>query len=182
MKYVGNCKSVINWDEVIESIKDSAPSYIGPSHKEGDGIPGLDEVTDLWKQAGFKTIHEDPNGTVGWDMFLSGKDFDERIAEKFIDFVGLKSYSSCWISRINVGMMAPWHWDVNDDEERLSLEEDKRRFHCHIGKPKHGHILLLGDNCLYNQEQGSVYEWDSRKEWHAGMNCGLEPKYLFNIW
>jgi len=180
MKFIGNCNSLIDWDKVIASL--DKPSYVGPSHKKGDNIPGLDEVTDLWSRANFKTVHEDPTGTVGWDMFISGKDFDERITEKFLDFIGLQEYNSCWISKIEVGKMAPYHWDVNDDEEQLSSRNDIRRFHCHIGKPKHGHVLLVDGQCFYNQEQGNTYEWPSRKSWHAGLNCGLEPKYILNLW
>jgi hypothetical protein len=182
MKYIGNCSNIIDWDDVITSLENVKPSYVGPSHKKGDNIPGLNEVLDIWERAKFKTVHEDPNGTVGWDMFISGKDFDERITEKFLEFVGLTEYTTCWISRINIGRMAPWHWDVNDDEEQLSQQPEKRRFHCHIGKPRHGHIFLLEDRCFYNQEQGATYEWPSRKLWHAGMNSGLTPKYLLNLW
>lgn len=180
MKYVGNCSNIIDWNQVIADIEHQTPTYIGPSHKEGDPIPGLDEVTDMWKRAGLVTVHN--GGTVGWDMFVSGKSFDERIVEKFLDFVGLESYTTCWISRIHIGCMAAWHWDVNDREVELAKEPEKRRFHCHISKPAFGHALMIDDKLLYNQEQGAVYEWPSRKSWHAGANCGLVPKYLFNLW
>lgn len=178
-QYVGKCLT-IDWNQLIKDIENTEPTYIGPSHKEGDPIPGLEEVIGVWNRAGFKTVHE--GGNVGWDMFVSGHAFDSSIAEKFCKFVGLDSYNSCWISRIHIGNFSPWHWDVNDDEEILSARTDIRRFHCHISPPAHGHILIVENKCFYNQEQGSVYEWPSRKSWHAGMNCGLTPKYLFNIW
>lgn len=179
---IGNCSSIIDWDGVIASIKNQTPAYVGPSHKKGDNIPGLKEVTDLWGRAKFVTVHEDPtHGTVGWDMFFPGQ-FDVSVVDKFAEFVGLENWTSAWISRINIGRMAPWHWDVNDNEESLSKITNIRRFHCHIGKPTHGHILLVEKEAFYNQPQGEIYEWPSRTAWHAGMNCGLEPKYLFNIW
>jgi hypothetical protein len=182
MKHVGNCNNIINWDNVIDSIKYQTPAYVGPSHKKGDPIPGLEEVVDIWDRSKFVTVHQNPkNGTVGWDMFLPGQ-FDPAIADTLAEFVGITKWRSAWISRINIGLMAPWHWDVHDDEEELSKIKGIRRFHCHIGKPAHGHILLLEDEIYYNQQQGSTYEWPSRTSWHAGMNCGIVSKYLFNIW
>ncbi len=180
IKHIGNCSHIIDWNRVIQDLENRTPSYIGPSHKQGDSIPGLDQVTNIWDRAGFKTVKE--GGTVGWDMFLSGIDFDSTIADKFAEFVGLEKYNSCWISRIHIGRFSPWHWDVHDNENDLSKRTDIKRFHCHIGKPAHGHVLIVEDKCFYNQPQGEIYQWPSRTSWHAGMNCGLIPKYLFNMW
>ncbi len=180
IQHIGNCSHIIDWDEVIRHLETQVPAYVGPSHKQGDGIPGLESVTDLWNRAGLKTTKD--GGTVEWDMFLSGVNFDSSIADKFAKFVGIDRYNSCWISRINIGRFSPWHWDVHDDEENLSKRTDIQRFHCHIGKPAHGHVLIVEDKCFYNQPQGEIYKWPSRTTWHAGMNCGLVPKYLFNMW
>jgi hypothetical protein len=175
IKYLGNCN--IDWNSVIASIEHQQPTYIGPSHKAGDPIPGLNEVTDLWTKANYKTV--DQGGTVAWDMFLPGTNFDYDIVSQFAEYVGVKEYNSAWISRIWPGRFAPVHWDVNDDEATLP---DCVRYHCHIGPPAFGHIFIADNTCLYNQEQGSVYQWSSRKLWHAGTNCGLVPKYIFNFW
>jgi len=180
LERVGNCSKIIDWNEVIKEIAEQQPAYIGPSHKEDDPIPGLKEVTDLWKRSGFKTVAA--GGTVGWDMFLPHTNFNISIAEKFCEFVGLKKYTSCWISRIHPAHCSPWHWDVHDDEVNLSQRTDIVRYHCHIGQPAHGHVLIVDDFCLYKQPQGEVYKWPSRTTWHCGLNSGLTPKYLFNIW
>ena len=66
IKHIGICNT-IDWNGLIKQLETTTPTYIGPSHKEGDPIPGLDEVTDIWKKAEFKTVHE--GGNVGWDMF-----------------------------------------------------------------------------------------------------------------
>jgi hypothetical protein len=71
---------------------------------------------------------------------------------------------------------------IIDNEEELSTQPDRIRFHCHIMPPTWGHVLIVDNQCFYNQPIGSVYKWSSRKLWHAGTNCGLVPKYLFNIW
>jgi hypothetical protein len=184
VEYFGNCGrilgSIIDWESVINEIKDQEPAYIGPSHKRGDNIVGLDPILDQWEASGYKLFKD--GGTVEWDMFLPGKNFSQEIVEKFAEFVGVKDYKTAWISRINTGRMAPMHWDVHDDEEEYKNDIDRPRFHCHIGDPKFGHAFIVDDQVFYNVPQGSVYKWSSRKLWHAGVNMGLEPKYMFNFW
>ena len=179
INYVGVCNTV-DWNSLITDIANQKPAEIGPKHKAGDPLPGLDEITNMWDKAGYKTPKL--GGTVIWDMFFPGVNFDQSIVDKFSEYVELESVNSCWISRIWPGHFAPIHWDVNDNEIELSKQPDKLRWHCHIGKPEFGHIFIAGDNCLYNQQQGATYQWSSRKLWHAGTNCGLTPKYILNIW
>jgi len=176
IKNIGNCSSIINWDEVIKDCENTNPAYIGPSHGLEDNLPGLDEILDIWRTANYKTI--DKGGTVGWDMFLPGKQFDYKVVEEFNKFFNIEC-TSLWISRIWPGRFAPIHWDVSDNEDRLP---GLKRYHCHIGKPKWGHIFIAGDQSFYNQPQGETYEWLDRKIWHAGTNCGVEPKYILNAW
>jgi len=178
--YVGNSNSIINWNEIISLIENQEPAYIGPSHSRKDNIPGVHSVLDIWDRAGY--VLQKDGGTAGWDMFLPGRNFDRSIVEKFAEFVGVTSYNSAWISRVNPGMIVPYHWDVHDNEEELSKLPYFKRWHVHISKPAFGHAFCVNDKCFYNQEQGSVYEWSDRKYWHAGSNCGLVPKYVFNFW
>ena len=79
INYIGNCSALINWDLVIRELEDQKPAYVGPKHKEGDPIPQLKEVTDLWNTAGYKTAAE--GGTVAWDMFFPGDNFDSKVAD-----------------------------------------------------------------------------------------------------
>jgi hypothetical protein len=180
IEYFGNCSGIINWNEVVDSLKDQEPAYIGPRHKATDNIEGIDEVAILWERLGYKTIHD--GGVAGWDMFLPGINFDRSIVKKFIKWTGVTNNGPeyAWISRINPGKMAPWHWDVTDDEATLSKESV--RFHCHIIPQSPGHSFFVGDSCFYNQQIGDVFKWNNRKLWHAGSNCGITPKYIFNFW
>jgi hypothetical protein len=177
--FYGNCLE-IDWNKLIKHLEKQTPAYIGPSHKEGDPIPGLEEVTNMWNRAGYKTVAE--GGTVAWDMFLPGVNFDQSIVDQFAKYANVENYNSAWVSRIHPGHFAPQHWDVNDDEEKLSKEPDRLRFHVHMSPPAFGHIFIVDDECLVNKEQGSTFKWSSRKLWHAGTNCGLVPKYIFNFW
>jgi hypothetical protein len=180
IEYIGNCSQIIDWDEIIKQCASTTPEYIGPSHKKSDDIPGLKEVSDLWDHAGYKNLNE--GGTVGWSMYLPGKQFDSSAIDKFCKIYNIETYRTAWISRIDVGHFAPIHWDVNDQEEQLSKLPPMVRYHCHISKPKFGHVFIVEDQCFYNKAQGDTFKWADRRYWHAGSNCGLEPKYILNLW
>lgn len=176
IRNIGNCNNIINWNSIILDCENSKPEYVGPSHKRGDDVPGLDEILDMWDAAGYKTVAQ--GGTVAWDMFMPGKQFDQAVVDKFNEYFEIDC-KNVWISRIWPGRFAPIHWDVHDNENEIG---DRPRWHCHIGQPQWGHVFIVGDTCLYNQPQGTAYEWSSRRLWHAGTNCGTVPKYLLNLW
>ena len=185
IKFLGNTRSIINWVEVISGLENcdhethSGPER-GPVHKKGDPIPLLNQVTDIWFREGYKSINL--GGTVGWDMFYPGVHYDQSIEDRFCDFFKIKPNSRSWISRIWPGHQAPIHWDVHDDEAMLLTQPDMPRWHCHIGKPTFGHLFVCENEVFYNKKQGDTFRWDSRRYWHAGTNCGLTPKYLFNLY
>lgn len=178
--YLGTSNAVINWQELIDSLEKQEPAYVGPSHSRKDNIPGVHDVLDKWDTAGY--VLQADGGTAGWDMFLPNKNFDIKIVDSFAKFVGMDSYNSAWVSRVNPGMMVPYHWDVHDHEEELIKKGNFKRWHCHMSLPTFGHAFFADNQCFYNQEQGAVYEWDDRRHWHGGINCGLVSKYVFNFW
>lgn len=185
IKFLGNSNDIFKWDEVIAQLEqcgfDTNPGpFYGPTHKEGDNIPRLNEITSLWKEHGYRPVEE--GGTVQWDMFFPGIHFDQSIVDKFIELYEVKEYNSAWISRVHPGKMAPIHWDINDNEAEFYKLPDKPRWHAHISKPAFGHVFVLENELLCNREQGDVFWWDSRRLWHSGMNMGLVPKYQFNLW
>jgi hypothetical protein len=180
LKFIGNCNEIIDWNYVIKCVDESLPAYVGPRHDVGHPVKGVDEVAAPIRDAGYKFKAE--GGNASWGMYIPGQQFPNEIVSKFMKFVGMESYINCWISKIYPGDVAPWHWDITDDEKTLNASGNLRRFHCHIDIPRPGHTFIVEDTCFYNEEQGNVYEWPDRKSWHAGANAGLTPKYLFNIW
>jgi hypothetical protein len=178
LKYLGNTQQLINWQSVVEDLKNTKPGYVGPRHSKNDNIIGIREMAKKWKEAGHKLIAD--NGTSGWDMFFPKQHFDESIVTGFSDFVNA-DVISCWISVIHPGNMTPWHWDCNDNEEEYQKIKNIIRVTCNISKPQVGHVSMVEDECLYFQEQGNVWQWPDRTSWHGGINCGLTPKYLFNF-
>ena len=178
-KFFGNCNNLIDWNSVLEPLDTAPPTYTGPRHQSTDNIEGVSEVSALWIQSGYKPISQ--GGSVGWDMFYPGQQFDHDVVDKFAKFVNFETVLECWISRILPGKMAPWHWDTNDRNEEYDSIDKLVRFSCHISNPTPGHVFTIEEVCLYNQPQGNVYQWPSRRSYHAGANFGLTPKYLFNI-
>lgn len=179
LNYIGNCNKLIDWNKVVYDVDNNKPAYIGPRHDLGDDVLGHDEVIVPIRDAGYKFKKE--GGNASWEMHFPGQQFSMDVVNQFMNFVGLIEWQSCWISKINPGDVAPWHWDVTEDVSE-DAEQNIKRFHCHIAPPANGHVLIVEDRCLYNESQGNVYQWPSRRSWHAGANAGLEPKYLFNIW
>jgi hypothetical protein len=181
VKFIGNCSDIIDWNSVIADLEKQEPGYIGPRHDVGYDVPGVEEVARPLRDAGYKMGHE--GGNARWGMFFPGTHFDKLVVDKFLQFVGIEDYINCWISKVAPGDVAPWHWDITDDEATLALESKGLvRFHCHVSPPTHGHIFIVEDTCLYNRAQGDVFQWPDRKSWHAGANAGLTPKYTFNLW
>jgi len=180
LKFVGNCNNIIDWNKIIAGLENQTPAYVGPRHDVGQEVPGVEEVAGQLRDAGYKMKHE--GGNASWEMYLPEVNFDKQVVEQFIDFVGMEKYTNAWISMVKPGDVAPWHWDITDDEKTLNETKEFERYHCHISPPSDGHVLIVDDHCLYNQEQGNVYKWPSRKSWHAGANCGLVPKYTLNVW
>jgi hypothetical protein len=177
-EFVGNCNNIIDWESIVSSLILQPPSYIGPRHSETDDIIGISNISKSWNDAGY--VLTSNGGSAGWGMYFAGDNFDKSIIEIFSNFVGINPINA-WISCINPGQMAPWHWDANDYEEEYSKMLNMLRFSCHISKPSPGHVFIVDDLCLYNQRQGDTWKWSSRQSWHAGANCGIVPKFMFNI-
>jgi len=179
VEFIGNCNNIINWDRVIADCQHSGPHHEGPDFGWEAELPQLVEIKGLWEKW-YKPAAD--GGTVAWESFFPGKQWRQRDADAFCDFVGLTEPVSVWISRIMPGCFAPVHWDVQSDENTYIPEEEYlfKRFHCHITNPNPGHFFVVDETAFYNEDKGNVYKWQSRKSWHAGSNCGLAPKYLLN--
>lgn len=179
MKFIGNSNHIVDWQEVIDHLETQQPAYIGPRLDQSLNVIGVGEISKKWKEAGLVTVKN--GGSVGWDMFSPDINFDRSIIDKFADFVNC-ACTCAWISRVNPGKMVAWHWDVSEDEEKYrALQYPLLRFSCHMNVHEPGQVLVVDDHCIYNEEQGNVYQWPSRESWHGSANFGFKPKYLFNF-
>lgn len=173
--YVGNCDT-INWQALINRIEGTEGerrSYGVNFYKNADGR--FNEIIELWNKAGY-----DKSGTVEWINYYPGKHFDQSYIGQFEHFVGMKC-ARAWISKINPGRYAPYHIDIDDNEEQYLQQGNLVRFTAHPCYPTKGQVLIVEDMVFHMEEQGSTYRWPHYRAWHAGGNCSFEPKYLFNF-
>jgi hypothetical protein len=165
----------IDWPSVIDSLdlsQGEVRSYGVKFYRNADGR--FDHIIDLWERAGY-----DKTGTVEWINFYPGKHFDKTIIPTFESFTNT-TCARAWISCIRPGKMAPYHQDIDDQEEEYLKQGSLVRFTVNACQPSNGQIFIVEDTVLYNQPLGSVYEWPHYLAWHAGGNCSFKPKFLFN--
>jgi hypothetical protein len=143
LKYFGNFNSIVDCQELVLTLEKTKPDYLGPRHKLGDPIEGLEEIVELWKNAGLKTIIE--GGTIGWDMYFPVWQFEQSIVDQLCNMVNIDCLSS-WISCIRPGYQSGWHWDANDKEHELKVIPNMERYHCNLSIPDPGHILIVGND------------------------------------
>lgn len=166
----------INWHELVDSLSVNPGKEIVVDFDNWNlATPGYSEIYKLWKDADFNP------DSIKWINYYPEKDFDPAIVYKLSDYLNLAGIHRAWISKINPGFFAPWHWDVDEDEEEYKKHGEIKRYSCFISGCSLGHIFILGDDYYYNQNPGTLVKWKKYNEWHAGINGGLIPKYMLHI-
>lgn len=164
----------INWNDVIESLQgEGSPITADPSIWNLSN-PEYEKIYNGWKQANFNIE------AVKWINFYPEKNFDKSLTEKIASNLKVNIFRS-WISRIDPGYFAPWHWDVDDNEDLYMSYGYPRRFTIFMNPPTHGHIFIVDDKYYFNQAQGLCIEWKNYKDWHSGINAGMTPNYMFHL-
>lgn len=180
---VGTTNGIIDWDSIVQVCKDcntgdrnTVTSVVSRSEAEAEGplLTSYREIISTWEQAGY-----DLNQIEWWDYY-PGEHFDISIQEKFAEIVNADPMR-VFISKVMPGHCVPYHWDVEDKEEEWLLQGELIRYVCFIDKPRFAHVFILEDRCFYNIEQGTIYQWDHYKDFHAGTNAGEGPYYLFHF-
>jgi hypothetical protein len=166
----------IDWQLLTDNLdpaQGEVRSYSEKFYRNEDGR--FNHIIDLWQTAGY-----DKTGTVEWINFYPSKHFDNSVIEQFEIFSNTKC-ARAWISCIRPGKMAPYHQDIDDNEELYLKQGDLVRFTVNACEPSNGQLFIVENKALYNQPQGTVYEWPHYLAWHAGGNCSFKPKFLFNF-
>ena len=177
MKLVGNCNNIIDWDTVIDSIKDNPGTILHYNDKTyNKTIKGFDQMAKEWEEAGYQ--YDDP--AIEWINYFPVSDFSKDVQDAFADMMDVKPFM-VWISKIKPLRMAPWHFDAHTKIDTLK-DNTIIRYVCYIQKPSFGHASIVGDVAVYMPEQGSIYQWDNWDVYHCGMNGGYTDKYMFNFW
>lgn len=135
----------------------------------------FNENIKLLKDAGYDKIN-----TTEWINYYPKIHFDENYVRQFEEFVNMKCVRA-WVSKIKPGKCAPYHSDIDDEEEEHIKLGKLIRFTSHMNQPCYGQIFILENQIFHNQTQGNTYQWTDYKAFHAGGNCSLKPKFLFNF-
>lgn len=171
-KFIDNI-SWIDWNTIIKNLSNGVPINADFDRWNLD-TPGYLEIYQMWKDANFNLAAAE------WVNFYPDQHYPSSVVDKITNWLNCKIIRS-WISCVNPGFYAPWHWDVDDNELEYLKGGDIHRYSCFINESSHGHIFMLGEDYLYNQKQGNLYKWNNYKEWHGGINAGMRPKYMFHI-
>lgn len=170
-KFVVNCASLIDWPSIICSIKNKPGTSVVPDRKKLSSNE-YQKLFDMWDNANFNY------SSAKWINYYP-EDYGYTISNTFESIVKSKHIRS-WISRIDPGYYAPWHWDIDDNETEYLKLGKLRRFICFIGEVHPGHVSIINNSCLHAEQEGNIYEWNSYNDWHAGVNAGLIPKFQYN--
>ena len=174
-EFIGNCKD-IDWQSIVDQVQDlqgDARTYGVDFYINADGR--FDQVISMWQQAGY-----DKSNTVEWINYYPGKHFSQDVISKFESYTNTKCVKA-WISRINPGKYAPYHWDIDDHEEEYLKQGQLVRYTAHPCQPSKGQVLIVDKHVFHMEEQGNVYKWNDHRAWHGGGNCSFKPKFLFNF-
>lgn len=164
---------MIDWDDIIKNLKDGEAVTTDPSRWNLSN-PDYKEIYNKWEEANFNMA------SIKWINYYPEKHFDQNIVNEVAKWLDINVHRA-WISKIDPGYFAPWHWDSDDNLEEYMLKGEIKRFSIFISKPTPGHFFTVDNEIFSNSTQGVIYKWKNYKAWHAGANAGLLPKYMFHI-
>jgi hypothetical protein len=159
---------------IVANLKDGEPVTTDPSRWDFD-TSGYSEIHKMWQDANFN-----PN-SIKWTNYYPDKHFTQELVDDVAFYLRLDGVNRAWISQVDPGYYAPWHWDVDDNEKEYLKKGNIKRYSIMMDLPAMGHIFILGNDYLYNAPRGAIFKWNNYKEWHAGINAGLTPKFMFHI-
>ena len=165
---------MINWNSIISDLKDGSVVTVDPDRWNLDN-PEYNKILEIWKKANFNL------DSVKWTNYYPGKEFSEDVVNYFANELNLKYIHRAWISKIDPGYMAPWHWDVDENEEEYLKYGLIKRYTVVVNQMASGHLLIIGSDYYYNKPNNTIIKWGKYNEWHSSSNAGLEPSYLFHI-
>lgn len=171
-EYIGNASNVTNWVDLIKYLSkvEGKPVYCDRSPN-----PIINDIFSSYRDVNY------PLETALWHNYYPDIHFDSQIVEKFLSFLNERESVASWISKIDPGYSAPWHWDVNEIEVDWIKKGHISRYSAIISEPDPCHISIIGNYTIQSKRTNDVYKWKDHRAWHAGANAGMTPKFQFNI-
>lgn len=159
---------MIDWLELKESIK----GKLGKNSPTNlPDVPEIQEMKDNLKNY--------PADSFEWFNLYPGQDFSNSVVDQFAKQHNL-TCCRAWISIINPGKTAPWHWDWDANLPEYESKGSVVRYSVSLGDDI-GHVFMCGKTVYYNLEAGTEIKWSNYKEWHGAANFGFTPYRLFHF-
>lgn len=163
---------MIDWNSIIADLDNGTDITPDPTKWNLEN-PGYKDIYDHWVSSKFNMQ------SIKWTNYYPGS-FPKEIDDYFCETLSLK-YLRSWVSKIDPGYYAPWHWDVDDRLEEYLALGTPRRYSVFISPPSVTSVFVVNNQCYANMPQGSIIKWNSYNDWHAGMNAGSKPKFLYHL-
>ena len=160
---------MINWNNIIKNLTNGKVVTVDPERWNMSN-PEYQKMLDLWKSKNFNTA------SVKWTNYYDTNQIETELANE-LNITPLRS----WISCVEPGYMTGYHYDIDDNEAEYLKHGLLKRYSIFISEPSVGHVFILGKDYFYNNTQGTIVKWFDYREWHNGINGGLENKYMFHI-
>jgi hypothetical protein len=174
IKFIENYNG-IDYNNLIEVLSSQDGISITPTPDIWNLTnPEYLKIYDLWKTSKFNM------DAIKWINYYPKLHFQQEIIDQLAIYLKVVPLRS-WVSRIDPGYFAPWHWDIDDNEVEFLKQGYPKRFSIFIEPPVHGHIFVVDDDYLFNEAQGNIYQWNDYKDWHSGINAGMTPKYMLHL-
>jgi hypothetical protein len=182
-KFIANTNNTIDWNKIVticmnatDGDHNTVTSVVDRSEAgaEGELLNRYRTLINNWIDAGYN-IEE-----VEWYDYYPGVHFDISVQDKIAEIVNAIP-RRVFVSEVYPGKFVPWHWDIEDKEDEWLAEGKLVRYVVFMQAPQVGHMLPLDKECFYNIPQGDIWQWDDYKNWHAGINLGTVPHYLFHF-
>lgn len=163
----------VNWKQIVSELEKGIEIVPNIENWKIE-TSGYLEILNLWKNSNFNLE------SIKWINYYPGKHFSKNVEDTVANQLMINPLRS-WISRIDPGFCAPWHWDVDDNESEYLKKGELIRYSCFLQDPTPGHILQIKEKYYYNNSLGEMIRWDNYKDWHAATNFGLSPKFMYHI-
>ena len=164
---------MINWSNVIDMLDVGIPVTSDPTRWNLSN-PEYQKIYSQWHQVNFNM------SAVKWINFYPGQQFDQTVVDEVAQSLKITTHRA-WISKIEPGYFAPWHWDIDDNIDQYKSMGEIQRYSIFISNPNPAHFFTTDDQVFSNTSQGTIYKWKDPNSWHGGANAGLTPKYMFHI-
>lgn len=164
---------MIKWDDIILTLENGERITHNPSRWNLSN-PEYKKIYSQWEDANFNM------SSICWINYYPGEHFDQTIVKEVENHLRITSHRA-WISQIDPGYFAPWHWDVDDNIDDYLSKGKIKRFSIFIGNPHPAHFFTTDSLVFSNTPTGTIYKWENYNSWHAGANAGITPKYMFHI-